>query len=189
MKSTSGVCRAAVEGGLAFLLILTLTGRADAQTVSFKARRDFTAGGNPQSVVKGDFNGDGISDLAVANHDSNNVSVLLGNGDGTFKPSMMDFGVGSFPSSIAAADFNGDGKLDLTVGTGDGLWLLINNTTPPGSLPAPCESDADGDHAHGHAHFGSRRRGDDSCAESEERQDDKSERKEERRESCEHLER
>jgi FG-GAP repeat len=53
------------------------------RTVSFIARRDFAAGINPQSVVVGDFNGDGVPDLAVANFGSSSVSVLLGRGDGT----------------------------------------------------------------------------------------------------------
>jgi hypothetical protein len=43
-----------------------------------------TTGMNPVSVAVGDFNGDGKADLAVANRTGNNVSVLLGNGDGTF---------------------------------------------------------------------------------------------------------
>ena len=44
------------------------------------------AGDAPVSVALGDVNGDGRPDLAVANSTSNNVSVLLGNGDGTFQP-------------------------------------------------------------------------------------------------------
>ena len=52
---------------------------AEAQGVSFIARREFDAGGGPRSVAVGDFNGDGLPDLAVANGDSNNVSVLINN--------------------------------------------------------------------------------------------------------------
>src|SRR5207244_506714 len=51
---------------------------------SFPVPLSCAAGGFPVSVAVGDFNGDGKLDLAVANHSSNDVSVLLGNGDGTF---------------------------------------------------------------------------------------------------------
>src|SRR5262245_61002325 len=51
---------------------------------SFTAAIDYGAGANPTSVGIGDFNGDGKPDLAVANDNSHNVSVLLGNGNGTF---------------------------------------------------------------------------------------------------------
>ena len=51
----------------------------------FLAPLSFDAGTVPESVAVGDFNGDGTLDLAVANYRSANVSVLLGNGDGTFQ--------------------------------------------------------------------------------------------------------
>ena len=64
----------------------------------------------------GDFNGDGKLDLAVANFVDSSVSVLLGNGDGTFQVAV-DYGTGSQgePLSVAVGDFNADGKLDLAV--------------------------------------------------------------------------
>ena len=46
--------------------------------------------------MTGDFNGDGRTDLAVANYGSNDVSILLGNGDGTFQP-QVTYAVGSDP--------------------------------------------------------------------------------------------
>jgi len=71
-------------------------------------------GEKPQIVVPGDFNGDGNIDLASVNSDFRvaPVSILLGNGDGTFQPRRNYFG-GNFVEALAVADFNDDGKLDL----------------------------------------------------------------------------
>src|SRR5207253_4986851 len=57
-----------------------------------------SVGRNPTSVTAGDFNGDGKLDLAVTNEGSNNVSVLLGNGDGTFQ-AAAEYSVGALPFS------------------------------------------------------------------------------------------
>ena len=93
------------------LLVLILGGllepEAAAQAVSFGAKTKFGTGANPTSVAVGDFNGDGKLDLAVANSNSNTVSILLGTGAGTFGP-KTDFGAGSSPRSVAVGDFNGD---------------------------------------------------------------------------------
>ncbi len=72
----------------------------------------------PQSVAVGDFNGDGKQDLAVANSlfNSNNVSILLGDGAGNFS-GATNFAIGSGPVSVAVGDFNGDGKQDLAMAT------------------------------------------------------------------------
>nr|WP_199247785.1 VCBS repeat-containing protein [[Phormidium] sp. ETS-05] len=55
-------------------------------TLNFAPHTTFAVGGGPVSVTSGDFNGDGHLDLAVANVDSDNVSLLLGNGSGSFNP-------------------------------------------------------------------------------------------------------
>ena len=75
-------------------------------------------GSNPVSVAVGDFNGDDRQDLAVANYGSANVSILLGNGAGSFG-AATDFGVGTNPNSVAVGDFNGDGKQDLAIANTD----------------------------------------------------------------------
>jgi len=67
-------------------------------------------------VAVGDFNGDGKLDLAVPDGGSNSVSVLLGNGDGTFQ-APQSFHVGAGPVYVAVGDFNGDRVQDLAVVT------------------------------------------------------------------------
>jgi len=87
----------------------------------------FVVGSSPASVVVGDFNGDGFADLATANSGSNNVTVLLGNGKGSFAPSPTSpFMAGNAPQSLAVADFNGDGIEDLAVAnTNDGTVTVL----------------------------------------------------------------
>src|SRR5207253_1746931 len=67
---------------------------------------------SPWFNVTGDFNGDDILDIATSSSYTNEVSVLLGLGDGTFH-SAGNFGVGNNPFGLTAGDFNEDGLLDL----------------------------------------------------------------------------
>ena len=71
-------------------------------------------GSHPQAIARGDFNGDGKLDLAVALVTTDTVDILLGVGDGSFQV-PMPFGTGAAPVALAAGDFNGDGNLDLAV--------------------------------------------------------------------------
>jgi len=73
-----------------------------------------TPGANPYYVAAGDFNGDGKPDLAVTDFYTNNISILIGNGDGTFQL-HVDYPTGLFPDGIVVGDFNADGVLDLAV--------------------------------------------------------------------------
>jgi hypothetical protein len=85
-------------------------------------------GKSPSAIVTGDFNGDGKLDIAVTDSVNNSVTILLGNGDGTFGPPTT-IPVGGQPRAIVAGDFNNDGKLDLAVANyGDGtVTLLLGN--------------------------------------------------------------
>jgi hypothetical protein len=74
----------------------------------------YTVGDGSNEILTADFNHDGNLDLAVANAGANTVSILLGNGDGTFRPAH-DVVIGGHPTAIAAADFTRDGFADLAV--------------------------------------------------------------------------
>ena len=90
-----------------------------------------TVGNGPTGIATADFNGDGKLDLAVANSIDGTVTILLGNGDGTFTLKSTPT-AGSGANWIAAGDFNEDGKLDLAVansgssGVG-GVTILLGN--------------------------------------------------------------
>jgi hypothetical protein len=71
-------------------------------------------GSMPMSIVAADLRGNGDQDLAVTNDLDNTVSILLGNGNGSFQP-QVTYATGLGPEGIAVGDFNRDGKLDLAI--------------------------------------------------------------------------
>ena len=86
----------------------------------------------------GDLDGDGAPDLAVANQSSDDVSVLLGAGDGTFAAEQR-FGAGDGPFSVSIGDLDGDGVPDLAVANAfsDDVSVLLGTATvhsPPAAL-------------------------------------------------------
>jgi hypothetical protein len=117
-----------IKVAVAFAFLSTICSAASVQPYAFGAGA-FPVGQGPTVIVAADFNGDGRSDLAVA--DGNGVSVLLGRPDGSFAP-KVDYPVGGVtPTGLAAGDVNGDGKVDLVVlaaqveiliGNGDGTF-------------------------------------------------------------------
>ncbi len=85
-----------------------------AQNIAFTPTASIPVGKAPQSIATGDFNGDNLLDLATVNSSSDDVSILLGNGNGTFQ-TPVSFGIGKIPMSVVTDDVNGDGPLDLIV--------------------------------------------------------------------------
>jgi hypothetical protein len=86
----------------------------DRTVLSFFTAPTYPIGLSPHGEAVGDFNGDGHADLVVVNQGANTISVLLGNGDGTFKP-KTDYATGTSPAGVAVGDLNGDGHLDIAV--------------------------------------------------------------------------
>jgi type II secretory pathway component GspD/PulD (secretin) len=109
-----------------------ITGNA---TANFP-RTDFSVGHSPNAVAVGDFNGDGKLDMAVANQGDNTVSILLGNGDGSFQ-SQTTITTGLAPDAVVTGDFNADGKLDLAVANFTDNSISIFSGNGDGTFAAP----------------------------------------------------
>jgi uncharacterized protein (TIGR03437 family) len=101
------------------------------------------------ALAAGDFNGDGVPDLAVADF-LGNISALKGAGDGTFSPSFTTQATNAVPTAIVLADFNRDGNLDIVtvgarpaagvsvlLGKGDGTFQSQLQAQTPLQTPAP----------------------------------------------------
>jgi hypothetical protein len=143
-------------------LFLMLTISSTVFGRAFGPPKTFRAGLRPESIATADFNHDGKLDLAVVDY-GNQVSILLGNGDGTFQPAKKyAVGQGSFLIDIGVGDFNEDGNIDivatvslvgnnggsiaLLLGKGDGTFRraqYINTGNSPLSIAV---ADLNGDH-------------------------------------------
>jgi hypothetical protein len=84
----------------------------------------YTVGSDPFGLVVGDFNRDGVRDLAVANFGGPTVSILRGRADGTFKPPGT-YDVNGNPSAIAVGRFNKGRDQDLAVATNNAVSVLL----------------------------------------------------------------
>ncbi|MEG4494259.1 FG-GAP-like repeat-containing protein, partial [Microcoleus sp. D3_18_C4] len=128
---------AVANGTSSNVSILVNTTPTGAATPTFAPQAPLTTGNFPASVSIGDINGDGKPDLAVANANSDNVSILVnttptGVATPTFA-TQTTFATGDNPQSVRIGDFNGDGKPDLAVANfSSGNVSILLNTTPTG---------------------------------------------------------
>ncbi len=97
------------------------------------------AGGEPWAILAADLDDDGKLDLATANKLGDNVSVLMGNGDGTFK-AAVNYTAGNSPQDIIVVDLNGDGALDLVTANFEGNNVSVLLNKGDGTFDAPLNS-------------------------------------------------
>ena len=154
-RSNSRCLQISVSFVLMSLAIFLFQINASAQSASF-LRTDYPILGNNHIVA--DLNGDGIPDLAATG--ASGVGVMLGTGDGTFRP-RVNFSAGAQSQDLAAGDFNSDGRMDLAVslispefslalltGNGDGTFnapVTFDNTAAQDDSPAIVATDLDND--------------------------------------------
>jgi serine/threonine protein kinase len=98
------------------------------------------AGLYPNAVAVADFNGDGKPDLVIGHLQSHSVGVLLGNGDGTFRPPLTATIGEWFVHSLTVADLNGDGKPDLVVVVDNHVAVLLGKGDGTFRPPVPCSA-------------------------------------------------
>jgi hypothetical protein len=125
-------------------LLLTVSPRAVAQ---FETRGDFVVSGPaaPYSLAVGDFNGDGILDIAAVLEPPGTVDILIGNGDGTFRQGST-YLVGTSPQYPVAASLRHNGILDLILSdlSNDNVWVMLGKGDgtfqPPVAFPTTAEA-------------------------------------------------
>jgi hypothetical protein len=113
-----------ILNGLVACLVLACGTSATAQLETHASISD---SGEPQSLTVADFNGDGLLDLAIAAHVTGEISVLLGNGDGTFRKPVLYKANGA--STVISGDLRNDGISDLVVTNpgGKSIGVFLGN--------------------------------------------------------------
>ena len=137
-------------------VLLVLPALVQGFPLLFGTRVDYAVGSQPEGIAADDFDGDGATDLATANYLMNTVSVLLGNGDGTYETSVS-YPVANRPIALTSGLFDGDNIPDLAVadywghdvsiliGIGDGTFnpavSYVVGTNPRSVIAADFDGD------------------------------------------------
>jgi len=110
------------------LIMFCIYPSATSEAQMFEPVLEYEVGHSPRSVAIADLNTDGSEDLIVANSIGDSISVLLGNGDGTFQ-GAVHYGADDGPGSVAVDYLNGDGIPDLITANslGDSVSVLLGN--------------------------------------------------------------
>jgi len=103
----------------------------------FSALTAFRSGGSyPDSIAMGDFNGDGMPDLAAANRGSDSLGILLADGVGGFLPASVYHAEGDAPAALAVGDLDADGQPDVVIANRETYTIaLLRNTLAPPPWP------------------------------------------------------
>lgn len=124
--------------------ISVLKNTSTAGSISFASKIDFTTASTPGSITGGDFDGDGLIDIAVANRSSNSVSVFRNTtsaGAISFA-SKVDFTTAGNPYSIATGDIDGDGKIEIAVTNRSSNSISVfKNTSSSGTISFAAKTD------------------------------------------------
>src|SRR5205823_1700188 len=111
------------------------------EPISFGTPTNYATGRTPRGAATADFNRDGHHDMVVTNYSGNSMSILIGNADGTFRPSVT-YGVGTHPVTPAVGDFNEDNIPDLVVANYDSANVTVylgngdGTFNPAGNFPS-----------------------------------------------------
>lgn len=100
----------------------------------------FSCNANPNDVAIADMNGDGNPDLVIANHQTPYITVLLGDGNGGFKPSAHSpFATKSYPHphGVVVGDFTTDGRPAVVTDSWGNRQILLIQTDGKGNLILP----------------------------------------------------
>ncbi|MCA9513052.1 MAG: VCBS repeat-containing protein, partial [Myxococcales bacterium] len=149
--------RFAIGALLAALALLTEPSDARAITPLFAAPKTPTPSG-PRAIAAADFDNDGVLDAVVAANSTNDLTVLIGNGDGTFT-TATPLDAFALPIDVATGDFDGDGNADIAsavaalgfvavwLGNGDGSFQTLIPITGLSGIVTVKSGDVDGDGA------------------------------------------